>query len=90
MSTHIKSELSLLSELLLSLLLTACLGLYCLKSYETFPWLSFIGVPLGLALIVACWEQKKHPWTMLVVGLLLNGMVWSIVYNWSSILKIFQ
>jgi hypothetical protein len=86
MNTHIRSELSSLSELLLSLLLTACLGVYCIKSFDSFPWLSFIGVPLGLALMVACWEQKKHPWTMFVVGLVINAIVWSLVFNWSALL----
>lgn len=84
MTTHIKTELSLLSELLLSLFFTACLGVYCVKSYDSFPWLAFIGAPIGLALIVACWEQKKNQWTLFVVGLIINTIVWSIVFNWPS------
>jgi hypothetical protein len=88
MSTYLKSELSSISELLLSLLLTACLGMYCLKSNDSFPWLPFIGVPIGLALIVACWEQKKHQWNMFIVGLVIYGIVWSVYFNWSSFLKI--
>ncbi len=87
MSTHLKSELSLLSELLLSILLTASIGIYCFKSYDTFPWVSFLGILLGLALMVGCWEQKKHQWTMFIVGLLLNALVWSLVFNGSSLLN---
>jgi hypothetical protein len=84
MSTHIKTELSLLSELFLSLLLTACFGIYCLKSFDSFPWISFIGIPIGIALIVACWEQKKNQWLLFTIGLILNAIVWSIVFNWPS------
>jgi hypothetical protein len=86
MSNYIKSELSSLSELLLSLLLTACIGMYCLKSYDSFPWLAFLGIPFGIALIVWCWEQKKYPWTVFTVGLVLSGIIWSIVFNWSSLM----
>ncbi|MEH7415563.1 hypothetical protein V7266_09815 [Neobacillus drentensis] len=85
MDTHVKTELSLLSELLLSILLTATFGLYCLKANETFPWLAFIGFTLGLALIVGCWEEKKHSWSLFITGLIFSGLVWSLFYNWSSI-----
>jgi hypothetical protein len=84
MSTHAKSELSLLNEGFLSLLLTACFGIYLYKSYTPFPWLSFIGIPIGLAIVVACWGQKKNQWTFFIIGLLFNMVVWSIVFNWSS------
>jgi F0F1-type ATP synthase assembly protein I len=84
MTTHIKTELSFLSELVFSLLLSACLGVYCAKSFDSFPWLAFIGVLVGLALIVACWEQKKNQWTLFIVGLLINTLVWSIFFNWHS------
>jgi nicotinamide riboside transporter PnuC len=90
MTSHIKSELSMLSELFLSILLTACVAIYLFKSFETFPWLSFIGIPLGLAMVVACWEKKKHSWTMFITGLILSSLIWSIAFNWSSLLKIFH
>jgi hypothetical protein len=86
MSTHIKTELSLLSELLLTLFLTACIGIFCLKSFHPFPFLEFIGIPIGLAIMVACWEQKKNQWTFFIIGLLLNAVLWSIVFNWSAFL----
>jgi uncharacterized membrane protein YgaE (UPF0421/DUF939 family) len=84
MNNHIKNELSLFSELLLSLLLTLCLGIYCLKTFDPFPWLSFIGVLIGIALIVTCWEEKENQWIFLVSGLLVNTIVWSVFFNWSS------
>jgi hypothetical protein len=84
MSTHIKTELSLLSELFLSILLTACIGVYCIKSFDSFPWLAFIGAPVGLALIIACWEKKKNQWILFRVNLLINTIVWSIIFNWHS------
>jgi nicotinamide riboside transporter PnuC len=90
MTSHIKSELSLLSELFLSILLTACVAIYLFKSFETFPWLSFIGIPLGLAMVVACWEKKKHSWAMFITGLILSSLIWTIAFNWSSLLKIFH
>jgi hypothetical protein len=90
MTSHIKSELSMLSELLLSILLTACAAIYLFKYFETFPWLPFIGIPLGLAIILACWEKKKHSWKMLITGLILNSLIWSIAFNWSSLLKVFH
>ncbi|CAM4078827.1 hypothetical protein [Lederbergia lenta] len=85
MSTYAKSELSLLSELFLAILLTACYGIFCFKSFQPFPWLSFIGAPIGLAIIIACWKMKSPQWTFFIVGLLLNTVIWSIVFNWSSI-----
>ena len=86
MDTHVKTELSLLSELLLSILLTATIGLYFAKFYDTFPWLAFMGLPIGLALIVGCWEDKKHSWSLFITGLLFSDLVWSLFYNWSSLL----
>ena len=74
MSTHNKAELSLFSEILLSILLTASLAIYLFKANDTFPWLAFIGVPIGLAVIVACWEQKKNSWALLITGLVLNTL----------------
>jgi F0F1-type ATP synthase assembly protein I len=90
MTSHIKSELSMLSELLLSILLTASIAIYLFKYFETFPWLPFIGIPLGIAIILACWEKKKHRWNMLITGLILNSLIWSIALNWSSVLEIFH
>ena len=84
MSTHIKMELSFLSELLLSLFLTACIGIFCLKSFHPIPFFAFIGIPIGLAIIVACWEDKKNQWTLFIIGLLLNAVIWSIVFKWSA------
>ncbi|MDQ0976533.1 F0F1-type ATP synthase assembly protein I [Neobacillus niacini] len=84
MTAHIKSELSSLSELIFSLLFTACVGVFCVKSFDSFPWLAFIGITFGLALMVACWEQKKNQWTFFVVGLLINTFVWSVFFNWKS------
>jgi F0F1-type ATP synthase assembly protein I len=90
MTSHIKSELSLLSELFFSILLTACIAIYLYKTFETFPWLPFIGIPIGLAIMVACWERKKHSWSMFITGLIISSIVWSIVFNWSSLLGIFH
>lgn len=84
MNPHIKLELSLFNEFLLSLLVTTCLGIYCLKSFETFPWLPFICAPIGLAIIMACWEHKKNQWIIFILGLLFTTVLWSIVFNWSS------
>ncbi|MEK5521146.1 hypothetical protein B5V89_14320 [Heyndrickxia sporothermodurans] len=84
MTTHNKAELSLFSEVLLSVLLTACLAIFLFKFNDTFPWLSFIGIPIGLAVIIACWEQKKNSWSLLITGLVLNTIVWSVVFNWTS------
>lgn len=84
MSVHIKNELSLLSELIMSILFSACVGVFCSKTFDSFPWLAFIGITLGLALMVACWEQKKNQWTLFVVGLLINTFVWSIFFNWHT------
>ncbi|MDR4947700.1 hypothetical protein [Neobacillus cucumis] len=86
MDTHVRSELSLLSELLLSILLTATIALYCYKAIAPFPWLTFIGFPLGIALMVGCWENKKHSWSLFITGVLFSGLVWLIYYNWSSLL----
>ncbi|MED4634606.1 hypothetical protein P9443_17160 [Peribacillus frigoritolerans] len=85
MSDHIKSELSLFTEYLVSLLFTACLAVFLTKFTDSFPWLSFIGVSIGLALMISCWEQKKNQWSFFITGLLLNTAVWSIVLNWSSL-----
>lgn len=90
MTSHIKSELSMLNELLLSILLTASIAIYLYKSYETFPWLPFIGIPIGIAIILACWEGKKHRWNILITGLILNSLIWSIALNWSSVLELFH
>jgi nicotinamide riboside transporter PnuC len=90
MTSHIKTEISMLSELLLSILLTACVAIYLFKTFETFPWLPFIGIPIGIAIILACWENKKHNWDMLITGLILNSLIWSIAFNWSSLLEIFH
>ncbi|WP_160722982.1 hypothetical protein [Bacillus sp. USDA818B3_A] len=84
MTTHIKTELSYLSELIFSLLLTASIGVFCDKTFVTFPWLAFIGIPIGLALVISCWEQKKNNWTLFIAGLLINAFVWSIVFNWHT------
>ncbi|WP_160723103.1 hypothetical protein [Bacillus sp. USDA818B3_A] len=86
MDTHVKSELSSLSELLFSILLTSTIGLFCYKFSDPFPWLTFIGFPLGIALMVACWEDKKYSWSIFITGILFSGFVWSIFYNWSSLL----
>ncbi|PJN88948.1 hypothetical protein [Bacillus sp. mrc49] len=84
MSEHVKGELSLFTEYLMSLLFTACLAIFLSKFTDTFPWLAFIGISLGLAIIIFCWEKKKHQWPLFIIGLLLNTLVWSIVLNWSS------
>lgn len=90
MTNHARYELSLLSEFLFSILLTACVAIYLYKSFETFPWLAFIGIPIGLAIMVLCWETKKYKWNIFITGLILSSLIWSIVFNWSHLLKIFH
>ncbi|MFE4142525.1 hypothetical protein ACFX4I_11660 [Peribacillus sp. YIM B13472] len=85
MSDHVKGELSLFTEYLLSLLFTACLAIFLSKFTDLFPWLSFIGVSIGLALMIFCWEQKKNQWYLFITGLLFNTIVWSIVLKWPSL-----
>ncbi|PMC35933.1 hypothetical protein CJ195_16890 [Bacillus sp. UMB0899] len=84
MSTYNKTELTSLSEVFLSILLTACIAIFCFKTYSTFPWFAFICLPIGIGLIVTCWKQRKHEWLLFRIGLLVNTFVWSIVFNWHS------
>ncbi|MBM7600920.1 putative membrane protein [Virgibacillus halotolerans] len=63
-----KSELAFINEFFLSFLVIACLGVFCYKAFEVYPWLSFIGVPIGLGIIIACWKRKTK-WSAFLIGL---------------------
>ena len=85
MSSHIKSELASLNELFLALLFSTCIAILFSKSFETFPRLPFLGITVGLATMVACWGKKKHSWSIFISTLILYGIVWTIVFSWSSL-----
>jgi len=84
MSTHIKSELSSLNQLFLALLLSACIAIYFVKSFDAFPRLPYLGITIGLAFMVACWEKKRQSWSIFICTLILYGIVWTIVFSWTA------
>lgn len=76
-------EMKMLNQVFFALFIVADFAL-CLFFYNNpFPWFALLGFGIGLAIIVLCWTGKKH--TYFIASLLVFTIVFSIVYNWHSI-----
>ncbi|MFJ5770535.1 hypothetical protein [Psychrobacillus sp. NPDC093180] len=76
-------ELKMLTQVFFALFIVADFALYLFFSNNSFPWFALLGSGIGLAIIVLCWTGKKH--TYFIASLLVFTVVFSIVYNWHSI-----
>jgi hypothetical protein len=86
MSEHIKDELRMMNQMLLAIFVAANYAYFLSLEFTPFPWFSFIGVSIGLAIILFCWIGRKY--TLFTVALLAGTAVFSILYNWSVLFSV--
>ncbi|MEK3954861.1 MULTISPECIES: hypothetical protein [Psychrobacillus] len=83
MTQYNLEELKLLNQFLFALFIVADFALFLHFTNNIFPWFSLIGAAIGLSIIVACWTGKKY--TLFIAALLVSTALFSIVYNWQTI-----
>ena len=83
MTQYNLEELKLLNQFLFALFIVADFALFLHFHHTVFPWFVLIGAAIGLSIIVACWTEKKY--TGFIVALLVSTALFSIVFNWESI-----
>ncbi|WP_419959842.1 hypothetical protein [Psychrobacillus sp. BM2] len=84
MTQYNLDELKLLNQFLFALFLVADFALFLHFGNTIFPWFALIGAAIGLSIIVACWTGKKY--TFFIAALLVSTTLFSIVYNWQTII----
>lgn len=84
MTQYNREELQILNQVFLALFLVADFALSLFFFQNTFPWFSLLGAGVGLAIIVLCWTGKKY--TYFIASLLVCTLLFSLVYNWHSII----
>ncbi|MFJ7972109.1 hypothetical protein [Psychrobacillus sp. NPDC096389] len=83
MTQYNLEELKMLNQVLFALFLVADFALFLFFTNNIFPWFALLGTGIGLAIIVLCWTEKKY--TYFIATLLVFTAIFSIVYNWHSI-----
>lgn len=86
MTEYVRGELRVLNQVLFALFFVANFSFFLFLSNSDFPWLTLVGAPIGLAIIVYCWSETKY--MFFIASLLVFTLVWSIVYNWGSIFSV--
>jgi hypothetical protein len=84
MTQHSNEELKLINQLLLAIFLVTDFGYFLFLNNNVFPWFALAGAAVGLAIIVYCWSGTKY-WLFNTI-LLFSTLVFSVVYNFTSIL----
>ena len=79
MSQYNKEELSLIIQVLLPLSLVAALGFILSFSSGEYPWLTLLGVPVGLSIIILTWVGPRS--SVFVVSLLMAAAVCTPVFG---------
>ncbi|MFJ7825960.1 hypothetical protein [Psychrobacillus sp. NPDC096623] len=83
MTQYNLEELKMLNQLLFALFIVADFALALFFYNNTFPWFALAGAGIGLAIIVFCWTGKKY--LFFIASLLVFTAMYSVVYNWHSI-----
>lgn len=83
MTQYNLDELKILNQVLFALFLVADFALFLHFNNNDFPWFALLGAGIGLSIIVLCWTGKRY--TYFLACLLISTAVFSIVYNWQSI-----
>ena len=78
-------EMKILNQMLLALFIVADFALFLFFTNNGFPWFALLGSGIGLSIIVLCWTGNKH--TYFIASLLVFTTLFSIVYNWQSIVQ---
>ncbi|PZX03975.1 hypothetical protein C7437_105172 [Psychrobacillus insolitus] len=83
MTQYNLEEMKILNQMLLALFIVADFALFLFFTNNAFPWFALLGSGIGLSIIVLCWTGNKH--TYFIASLLVFTALFSIVYNWQSI-----
>ena len=84
MTQYNLEEIKLLNQFLFALFIVADFALFLHFNHTIFPWFALIGAAIGLSIIVVCWTGKKY--TFFIAALLVSTALFSIVYNWQTII----
>ena len=84
MTQYNLEELKILNQVLFALFIVADFALALFFYNSAFPWFALVGSGIGLAIIVLCWTGKQHLYFL--SSLIVFTVLFSIVYNWHSII----
>ncbi|MEH7249486.1 hypothetical protein V7114_22220 [Neobacillus niacini] len=83
MENHAYSEIRLLNKMLLGIFIAANLGYFLSLNTHSFPGLSYLGIAIGLAIILRCWIGKGTQ--LFIFGLIASTIIFTIAYEWNTI-----
>ncbi|PLR85152.1 hypothetical protein CVD25_15540 [Bacillus canaveralius] len=86
MTEHNKSEIRMMNQILLALVIMTNFGFYLFLGHAQFPWFAYLGAAVGLSIILLCWTGKKF--MLFITALLVSTTIFLIVYNWSAIFSV--
>ncbi|RFU69862.1 hypothetical protein D0469_08625 [Peribacillus saganii] len=83
MSEFNKSEIRMMNQILLGLFIAVNYAYFLSLGNTPFPWFSYLGAPVGLAIILFCWIGKKY--LLFNIALLAATVIYSIAFNWGAL-----
>ncbi|MEQ2526069.1 hypothetical protein EKG37_04455 [Robertmurraya yapensis] len=83
MENHALSELRLLNQLLLGIIIATNIGFFLFLYTSSFPGLSYVGIGIGASIILWCWLGNRC--LLFVFGFIATTTVFTITYEWTTI-----
>ncbi|WP_019154395.1 hypothetical protein [Robertmurraya massiliosenegalensis] len=83
MENHALSELKLLNQMILGIFIAGNVAFYLSLTTHSFPGLSYLGIGVGITVILSCWLGKRC--FLFIFGLMATTAIFTLAYEWATI-----
>jgi len=80
MSKYDIEEVKIISQLFLPILLIGGLATFLIVFNDGYPWYTFLGVAIGLSIIIVSWTEKKY--LIFITSMLSCSIIYSALSSY--------